>query len=298
MPRLSRSSHDATVIDLPFPRATIDRLRRTLAPDFERRAQVIREHYDAQGGDPFGFDFDFAEYVLLVTGIAYRSYFRVEMKGLENVPSGAGLLVANHSGQLPIDGVMIGTGLILDAPEPRLVRSMYDKWASGLPWVSVFLSRVGQVVGRPENSDLLLDNGELLLVFPEGMKGIQKTFQKAYQLDEFGLGFMRLALAHGCPIVPVSVVGAEEQYPAVWDFKYLARKLGIPHAPVPLQALLPFIGPLPLPSKYRITIGEPMMFEGDPDDEDQIIGEKVWVVRHTIQRMLEKGLASRRHVFW
>lgn len=283
---------------LPLPRATIERLKRILSPDFERRAQIIRRHYVDQGGDPFGFDYDFAEYVLLVTSIAYRYYFRVEMEGLENIPSGAALLVANHSGQLPLDGVMIGTGLIIDAPEPRLVRSMYDKWAAGLPWVSVFLSRVGQVVGRPENSDVLLQNGELLLVFPEGMRGITKTFQKAYQLDEFGLGFMRLAMAHKVPIVPMSVIGAEEQYPTVWNLKPLAKALGIPRAPLPLQALLPFMGLTPLPSKYRINIGQPMTFEGDPDDEDQVIGEKVWVVRHTIQRMLEKGLAARRHVFW
>jgi 1-acyl-sn-glycerol-3-phosphate acyltransferase len=283
---------------LPLPRATIARLKKALAPDFDARAEVIREHYARRGGDPFGFDYDFAEYVLLVTGILYRYYFRVEMKGLENVPAGAALLVGNHSGQIPIDGVMIGTGLILDAPEPRLIRSMYDKWAAALPWVSVFLSRVGQVVGRPENSDLLLSNGELVLVFPEGMRGIQKTFHKAYQVHPFGLGFMRLAMAHHAPIVPLSVVGAEEQYPAVWDMKPLAKVLGVPHAPVPLQMLLPFIGPLPLPSRYRITIGEPMVFDGDPDDEDQVIGEKVWVVRHTIQRMLEKGLAEREHVFW
>jgi 1-acyl-sn-glycerol-3-phosphate acyltransferase len=193
---------------------------------------------------------------------------------------------------------MIGTGLLLDAPEPRLIRSMVDKWASTLPWFSIFMQRVGQVVGRPENVDLLLENDELILVFPEGVQGIQKTFQKAYQLDEFGLGFMRLAMAHDCPVVPVAVVGAEEQYPAVWDAKSVGKLLGLKSAPVPLQMLLPFIGLMPLPSKYRITIGKPMHFEGDPDDEDQVIGEKVWVVRHTIQLMLERALKEREHVFW
>lgn len=283
---------------LPLPRSTIGKLKKALAPDFEQRAQTIRSHYVKQGGDPFGFDFDFAEYVLLVTGLTYRYYFRVEMEGLENIPEGGALLVSNHSGQIPLDGVMIGTGLILDAPEPRLVRSMYDKFAAAMPWVSIFLSKVGQVVGRPENTDILLKQGELILVFPEGSRGITKTFQRAYQLDEFGLGFMRLAMTHKVPIVPVAVVGAEEQYPTVWDSKWIARALGVPRAPIPLQVLLPFIGLTPLPSKYHIYIEEPMTFEGDPDDEDQVIGEKVWVVRHTIQRMLQKGLKARKHVFW
>lgn len=282
----------------PLPQPAIDRLKKHLAPDFDRRTSVLKERYEEAGGDPFGFDCDFSENALLVTGLFYRDYFRVEMNGLENIPSGGALLVSNHSGQLPIDGVMIATGLLLDAPEPRLIRSMFDRWASRLPWVSVFFQRVGQVVGRPENVNLLLEKDELILVFPEGVKGIQKTFQKAYQLDEFGLGFMRLALAHGCPVVPVAVVGAEEQYPAVWDAKPVARLFGIKSALMPLQMLLPFIGLMPLPAKYSITIGKPMRFDGDADDEDQVIGEKVWVVRHTIQLMLERALREREHVFW
>jgi len=187
---------------------------------------------------------------------------------------------------------------MLDAPEPRLIRSMYDKWAAAQPWVNIFLQRVGQVVGRPENLDLLLDRGEVVLVFPEGVKGIQKTFQKAYQMSEFGLGFMRLALAHSCPIVPVAVVGTEEQYPAVWDAKRLARLVGLESLPIPLQTLLPFMGFMPLPTKYRISMGKPMHFDGDPDDEDHVVGEKVWVVKHTIQLLLDKALRERRHVFW
>jgi len=260
--------------------------------------EALKKHYEDAGGDPFGFDFDFAENVLIITGLFYRDYFRVEIEGLENIPPGGALLVANHSGQIPLDGVMIGTGLLLDTEHPRLIRTMFDKWATKLPWVSVFLQRVGQVVGRPENFNHLLESDELVLVFPEGVKGIQKTFQKAYQLGEFGLGFMRLALQHDCPIIPVAVVGAEEQYPAVWESPTVARILGLKSAPVPLQMLLPFIGIMPLPTKYRITLGKPMHFDGDPDDEDQVIGEKVWVVRHTIQLMLEKALKKREHVFW
>lgn len=283
---------------IPLPQSAIDQLKSRLAPDFETRAETVRRRYRDSGGDPFGFDFDFAENALLVTGAFYRYYFRVEMEGLENVPEGGALLVSNHSGQIPIDAVMIATGLLLDAPEPRLVRSMFDRWASSLPWVSVFFQRVGQVVGRPENFDLLLENDEIVLVFPEGTKGIQKTFQKAYQLDSFGLGFMRLALAHRCPIVPVAVVGAEEQYPAVWDAKRLGKLVGLKSMPIPLQMLLPVIGVMPLPTKYRIKVGKPMRFDGDPDDEDQVISEKVWVVRHTIQLMLERLLKERKHVFW
>ena len=275
-----------------------EKLRSLLSPDYRRRAEIIKNRCEEGSGDPFGLDFEFAENILLITGFAYRYWFRVEMKGLERIPAGGAILVANHSGQFPIDGVMIGTGLVLDMPEPRLVRSMFDRWAAGLPWVSVFFQRVGQVVGHPENVDLLLSRGELILVFPEGMRGIQKPYTKAYQLDDFGLGFMRLALKHRCPVVPLAIVGAEEQYPALWDFKTLAKVLGVPHAPIPLQVMLPMMGLVPLPSKYHIEVGDPMTFEGDPDDEDQVVSEKVWMVRHTIQRMLQRMLEERKHVFW
>jgi 1-acyl-sn-glycerol-3-phosphate acyltransferase len=281
-----------------LPEPLIAFAKRTLARDMERRIDLLMRRYHGDDFDPFGFDFNYAAYVLLMAGLIYRYYFRVEMRGVENVPGGKCLLVANHSGQIPIDGMMIATGLLLDSKEPRLVRSMYEKWAATLPFVNTFFTRCGQIVGRPENLKHLLRREEAVLVFPEGVRAITKPFSKAYTLTEFGLGFMRLALENNCPIVPVAVIGAEEQYPSLGNIEALARILKMPGLPLPVQAFIPVLGVLPLPTKYRITIGEPMTFHGNPDDEDSAITEKVWVVKHTIQLMLSKGLKKRRHIFW
>jgi 1-acyl-sn-glycerol-3-phosphate acyltransferase len=151
-------------------------------------------------------------------------------------------------------------------------------------------------VGSPENARRLLQNDETLVVFPEGSRGISKTFDRRYQLVDFGLGFMRLALETGAPIIPVAVIGAEEQYPSIADLKPLARMLGMPAVPILPQL---FVGmALPLPTKYRIYFGEPLHFTGDPDDEDGVVEEKVWVVKQTIQSMVNRGLKERRAIFW
>jgi len=281
-----------------LPESLLAFAKRTLAPDMDRRVELIFRKYHGDEYDPFGFDLNYAVYVLVLAGLIYRYYFRVKMTGVENIPDGKCLLVSNHSGQLPIDAVMIAVGLLLDSEEPRLLRSMYEKWAATLPFVNTFFARCGQIVGRPENLKRLLGRGEVVLVFPEGAKAIIKPFAKAYALTDFGPGFMRLALEHQCPIVPVAVVGAEEQYPSLGNIKKIAEFLKMPGLPIPLQAFIPLLGVLPLPTKYRIHIGEPMTFHGNPDDENSAIEEKVWVVKHTIQLMLSKGLKERKHIFW
>src|SRR5262249_7138510 len=156
------------------------------------------------------------------------------------------------------------------------------KWTQTLPFVSMFFSRVGQVVGVPENAKRLLEAGEALLVFPEGARGISKTFDRRYQLTDFGLGFMRLAMETNTPIVPIAVIGAEEQYVSVANLDKLARWIGAPSFPIIPQLAIPG-GILPLPTRYRLYFGEPMQFAGDPDDDDAVIEEKVWLVKATIQ---------------
>ena len=160
------------------------------------------------GTDEFGFSPDFVKRVLPIATLVHRGYFRVNVTGVENVPEGRVLLIANHSGQLPFDGVMIATSLILEADPPRMVRSMIEKWVPSLPFVSTVLARLGQITGIPENCRRLLEADEAILVFPEGARGISKTYDKRYQLQKFGQGFMRLALETNTPIVPVSLVGA------------------------------------------------------------------------------------------
>jgi len=268
-----------------------------IGEEIDARLARVPSHRNAVGCDPFGFDPQVARYALAVAVLLHRRYFRTEVFGIDKVPdSGPVLVIANHSGQLPLDGLVIGAALMMDAEPPRFARSMVEKWSAQLPFVSWFFPRVGQVVGSPENARRMLRNGETLLVFPEGARGISKTFDRRYQLVDFGLGFMRLALETGTPIVPVAVVGAEEQLISVADVKPLARLLGMPSFPIIPQL---FVGaPFPLPVRYRIHFGEPLRFHGDPDEDDAVIEEKVWVVRATIQSMLNRGLKERKGIFF
>ncbi len=248
------------------------------------------------GIDPFGVDADTLRFSASMLSVLHRFWFRTEVHGIENVPEGRVLLVSNHAGQIPLDGVVIAVAMMLDAKPPRLVRSMIERFVSTLPFFSIWFTRVGQVLGAPENAKRLLESDEALLVFPEGVKGIAKPFRDRYKLAPFGPGFMRLALETNTPIVPVAVIGSEEQYPSVGDLKGLARTLGAPAVPIIPQL---FVGmAMPLPVKYRLYFGEPLFFTGDPDDEDSAIDEKVWVVQATVQSMVNRGLKERKSIFW
>lgn len=264
--------------------------------DIEARIRGIVTHPNAIGYDPFGFDPDVARHVLAVAAILHRLYFRTEVHGIDRIPNGRVLIISNHGGQLPLDGVMIGASLMLDADPPRFPRSMVEKWTAELPFVSTVFPRAGQVVGSPDNARRLLLQEESIIVFPEGAKGISKTFDHRYQLADFGLGFMRLALETNTPIVPCAVIGAEEQYPSVADVGPLAKLLGMPAFPLIPQLFVGML--LPLPTKYRIYFGEPMHFQGDPDDDDAIIDEKVVRVKNAIGSMLREGLAARQSIFY
>ncbi len=263
-------------------------------PGTHARLEKLTPPKNEYGVDPYGFDVDFMTSAVAPLLWLYRRYFRVIAQGLEHVPGeGRVLLVANHSGQLPFDGAMIEMALLFDMDPPRAARALLDTWVPTLPFVSTYMARCGQIVGTPENCRRLLAAGEALLVFPEGTRGLGKPFKERYQLKEFGLGFMRLALENEAPVVPVGVVGAEEQAPSLLDLKPLARLLGFPYVP-----LTPTVVPLPLPTRYRILFGEPLQFSGSPDDEDAVLEEKVAQVKAAVQRLLARGLAERKHVFW
>ncbi|MDF2695212.1 MAG: 1-acyl-sn-glycerol-3-phosphate acyltransferase [Labilithrix sp.] len=268
-----------------------------LGEEFNARLSRVPLNLTATGVDPFGMDPQWTKYALASVALLHRHYFRTEVFGAEHIPSTRVLLVANHSGQIPVDGALIGASLFMDVEPPRFMRAMVEKWTQTLPFVSLLFARVGQVVGVPENAKHLLTNEEALLVFPEGARGISKPFSKRYQLADFGLGFMRLAIETRTPIVPVAVVGGEEQYISLGNFDSLAKLLRAPSIPILPQLLLPF-GALPLPTRYRIAFGEPMRFGGDPDDDDAVIEEKVFLVKATIQSMLNRGLKTRKSVFF
>lgn len=259
----------------------------------ESRLAAIARPENEYGVDPFGFNLDYALSAIAPILWLYKNYFRVETHGLQNVPKGRVLLVANHSGQLPIDAAMIGVALLTEGKPPRAIRSMVEKWTATLPYVSTFFARVGQIVGTPENCRRLLESDEAILVFPEGVRGIAKLWPQRYQLQDFGLGFMRLALETKTPVVPIAVIGAEEQAPALMNVKPLARALGFPAFPI-----TPTVVPFPLPTKYRIYFGEPMTFTGRPDDEDAELDKKVKEVKSAIQGMIHDGLKDRKSVFF
>jgi len=275
----------------------VDRLRQLRAKvpqdDLAGRTQALVVHGNEFGFDPFGLAKANLKYAITVARWLYRNYFRAQAFGIENVPgTGRVILVSNHSGQLPFDGLVIGAACFLEPPQPRLVRAMVEFFVPTVPFASYLFSRWGQITGTPENCRRLLAAEEAVLVFPEGARGISKPFSKRYQLADFGKGFMRLALETGAPIVPVAVIGAEEQAPAV-NLKSVAKLFGMPS--MPIVPYPPFVAPLPLPVKYRVYFGEPMTFTGDPDDD---LDEQVKTVKHRIESMIHVGLREREHVFW
>ncbi len=276
-----------------------DRLHRWVdaqfSPEFLEKFRALPTHQNEYGYDSFGFHREEAKIAALLAQFFHRDYFRVESHGVAEVPAGRVLLIANHSGQLPYDGIAIAGAMLFDHDPPRVVRAMVEKLIPSIPFLSYLLARWGQITGTPENCIRLLHDGEAILVFPEGSRGISKPFTRRYQMTDFGLGFMRLALETKTPIVPVAVIGAEEQLPA-FNMKPLARLLDLPAFPV--LPIPPFLPLFPFPTKYRIYFGEPLQFEGDSDDEDEEIAEKVKVVRNRIQSMIQVGLEERKHIFW
>ena len=270
-----------------------------LQGQIEERMRRIPTRLNAYGYDAWGFHPGTAQRAMLVTALFYRYWFRVEPQGIANIPPGRVLLISNHAGQIALDAAMIACACLLEAEPPRVVRGMGEYWLPTVPWVNELMVRTGSVVGTRKNCIDLLENEEVVIAFPEGVRGMNKLIWERYQLQEFGQGFMRLALETHTPIVPIAVVGSEEQAPAIANVRSLARLLRLPAFPVTLT--WPLLGPLglvPFPVKYRITFGEPMMFEGNPSDEDEVIGEKVEQVKARIATMLARGLAARRSLFW
>ena len=273
-----------------------DVLEGFLDPQLRARIDALpRRNLNEFGVDPFGCDPEIIKLIAPALTFLKDRYFRVETHGAEHIPKdGRFLLIGNHSGQLPFDAAMVGTTVLTEAPTPRLVRGMVERWSADLPFVSELFVRSGQIVGDPRVCARLLEADEAVMVFPEGVKGISKLFAQRYQLADFGHGFMRLALQTRAPIVPFAVIGAEEQAPAIADIKPLARLLGLPSAPV----IFPQFLPLPMPTHSRIWFGEPMEFRGAADDDDDVVAGHVRKVKNTVQRMVDHGLKRRTSVFF
>jgi 1-acyl-sn-glycerol-3-phosphate acyltransferase len=252
--------------------------------------------------DDFGFDEAAARTWWPLFEFLYRVWWRVTTTGLENVPgTGRALLVANHSGVLPWDGAMIKTGLRLEHPGRREARMLVLDMFTMLPFLQPWLRHMGEVRACPENGERLLARDELVGVFPEGIKGVGKLFRDRYRLARFGRGgFIRLALRTGAPVIPVSVVGAEEIYPNLFRLDFVGRPVGLPYFPV--TPFFPALGPLgtvPLPTKWWIDFGRPIVFDHGAGiaDRPMIVNELADKVRTTLQAMIDSRLARRGDVF-
>lgn len=293
-------------------------LKDYLDPDFWKGiGMVLRYQIDEQVGfikrrlngeystDPFGMDPEVIAVVRPFLRFMYRTWWRVKTEGLENVPSnGRALLVANHSGVLPWDGAMIAAAVAEDHPaqNDRIVRSLHLHWFSTLPFVAPTLAAMGQVPGLPENAIRLLQNNELVCVFPEGLKGVGKLYKDRYRLARFGRGgFVQAALRARSPIVPVAVVGAEEIYPMLGNAQPIAKLLGMPYFPItPFFPWLGVFGVIPLPTRWSITFCEPLPTDTyDPSEADDpltVLG-LTELVRERIQATIDAKLAERKMVF-
>jgi 1-acyl-sn-glycerol-3-phosphate acyltransferase len=297
-----------TVLDEPetgAPPATTPVL-----PEWERKvastlAFVRRRLTGDVEVDEFGFDPELTDHVLLaLLRPLYEHYFRVEVRGIENVPAeGGALVVANHSGTVPMDSLMTQIALLDHHPARRHLRMLGADLVFQTPVISELARKSGTTLACNADAERLLGKGELVGVWPEGFKGIGKPFSERYKLQRFGRGgFVSAALKAGVPIVPCSIIGAEEIYPILGNVKTLARLLGLPY--VPVTPTFPWLGPLgaiPLPSKWIIEFGEPVPTDGygpGSADDPMLVFNLTDQVRETIQHTLYRLLMARRSIFF
>ena len=253
--------------------------------------------------DEWGFDEEFADALFPFLEFMYERWWRVQVEGTVNVPShDRALMVSNHAGIVPWDGIMMGTAILKEHPLPRYPRFLVLNWAFTLPYISFTLRKVGAVVASPYNAIRLLEQGELVGVFPEGVKGAGKDWGDRYRLQRFGRGgFVEIALRTRSPIIPVAVVGSEEIHPKIGESALLARATGAPYFPItPTFPLLGPLGLVPLPSKWRIEFCEPIPTDeyGPEAAEDRgLVFELSEQVREVIQEKLYEGLVKRGRAF-
>lgn len=233
------------------------------------------------GYDPWGFNIKVIKQFATLGRFMYEDYFKVETYGYEHIPpQGRCMIIANHSGQLPFDGILLGYSLVVNPHGPRAAKGMYERFIPTLPLFSSWFSQMGGALGDPENCERMLDNEEAIIIFPEGARGISKPWKKRYQLQKFGSGFMHLAIKKNTPIIPVGIGGCEEIMINYGNLNQLEKFLNFPAAPL----LLPIV----FPSKVIINIGKPMLFEG-PADREYIVESYVSKVKAEIKRLTDEA---------
>jgi 1-acyl-sn-glycerol-3-phosphate acyltransferase len=245
-----------------------------------------------KGEDPWGLNIKKSIKSLEKIYPLYKHYFKVRVFGKENVSDKPYMIVSNHTGQIAIDAMLICTAFVVDVSPPRILRSMVERFFTNLPFVGSWAAEGGSVLGDRQNCINLLEKGQSILVFPEGVKGIAKSTKDYYQLQEFTKGFYRICAQLGVEIIPVSVIGAEEFFPYVYQAKSLAKMIGLPALPVSANFI-------PLPSPVDIHIGKPISIpkELSQDSSDEYISKEIKKVETAIENMITEGLKNRRPFF-
>jgi 1-acyl-sn-glycerol-3-phosphate acyltransferase len=275
-------------------------IARSIAESWAREEDLARLHdlhyHDAgHGYDAFGLHPDVISLGMAITRPLYEKYFRVQSHGHHHIPDvGPAILAANHSGNLPIDGMMIWADVLRNTQPPRVPRPIADHFVPALPWLGTLFSRGGMVGGSRGNCRALLEDGNLLMIFPEGVPGIIKPWSKRYQLQHFRVGHAELAIRYGAPVVPVAVVGAEEQMPQLFASRRLGKIFGIEAMPIPIT-------PVPLPVQYHIYYGEPVPMHLDyksaQADDPDVVTEAAARVQSAVDALIKIGLKDRKGVF-
>ncbi len=251
----------------------------------EEYINVFPNKVGSQGFDAWGFNIRNMKNNMRFTKFLYDKFYQVEAFGLENVPKeGRCLIIPNHSGQLPFDGMLVAYAMLTNPNGARAPKAMVERFLPSVPFIGNWLSSVGAVIGDPVNCERMLENDEAVIAFPEGVRGSNKLYKHRYQLQRFGTGFMHLAMNSNAPIIPVAVIGMEETIRSYADLKPLAKALGMPVAPL----VIPFI----FPSKVYLYFGEPIYFKNDVYKENDI-KDRVDVVKRAINELLQEGLARR-----
>lgn len=258
-----------------------------------------------EGVDAFGRSTRISDRYSGLLDFLYKTYFRVESRGLGHLPdTGRALIVSNHSGLVPYDSLMIMHAVALEHSQKRQVRPLVEDFLFHFPYLGTALNRLGGVRACPENAERLLDDEQLVAVFPEGQKGISKLFADRYQLQRFGRGgFIKLALRKNAPIIPTAVVGAEEIHPTLGRIHLPGKPFGLPYLPLtPTFPWLGLAGLLPLPSKWFIAFGEPMFINtefGPEGAEDRVLVNRLSEqVRGRIQALLDELLKGKKRGFF
>lgn len=254
-------------------------------PEIAARVESLDLEFNKFGIDPYGIDkADLTRFISAFAWI-YRYYFKVDVFGLDHVPSqGRGVLVGNHSGGVAIDAMMVMGSMLLDAEPPRLPHGMIDKFIHEFPLASQIMSRAGQFTGNPDQAKRLLNAERIILAFPEGARGTAKLAKDADSLVGFGTGFMRLALETKSPIVPFGFVGGGDALPTIANLKRLGRLFGVPYIPVTKWIFL-----VPKPTRFQLLYGKPMYFEGSGHERDEVVNSMVDEVRERIRDLIRQG---------